>query len=99
MNDDLVILRKSEVRNLIRDIFREELAFLKKDMQALNGQGCDELITSIKQIADLFHCSLPTAQKIKNQLPKDKYAQWGDTFAIPKSVLLQRNDLNKGNNQ
>jgi len=53
------------------------------------------MFTSIKQIADIFKCSLPTAQKIKNSIPKELYRQCGKTFAIPKSILLSANeDLN-----
>jgi len=50
------------------------------------------MFTSIKQIADIFKCSLPTAQKIKNSIPKELYRQCGKTFAIPKSILLSAND-------
>jgi len=50
------------------------------------------MFTSIKQIADIFKCSLPTAQKIKNSIPKDLYRQYGKTFAIPKSILLNANE-------
>ena len=65
--------------------------FVKKDVSD------DELITSLVQISKLLRCSLPTAQKIKNSIPKDQYMQVKRKFAIKKSLLLNANkNVNNG---
>ena len=63
--------------------------------EIISNSEQEKMFTSIKQIADIFKCSLPTAQKIKNSIPKAMYRQIGKTFAIPSSLLLSASeDLN-----
>ena len=57
----------------------------------------EKIFTSIRQIADFFNCSLPTAQKIKNSIPKNQYIQKERTFAIQESVLLKNFGGNTNN--
>ncbi|MEI6765297.1 MAG: hypothetical protein WCM76_06620 [Bacteroidota bacterium] len=81
----------------LRRIFKEVLAESRISPDTIeNIVGQEELLTSLGAIAKLFHCSLPTAQKIKNTIPKNLYRQYGKTFAIPRNVLLDANaDLRK----
>jgi len=48
-----------------------------------------EFVKSIADIAEMFSCSTVTAQRIKNQIPKNSYFQCGRTFSISKSFLLE----------
>jgi len=92
LNYQLVILSVKELRQIIREEIRAANSFSGTEINIIS----DEIVfTSIRQIAEYFHCSLPTAQKIKNSIPKDQYSQTGRTFAIPESVLKQANPQHK----
>ncbi len=91
----IVVIDEDDLRKIIKDVMTENLQGSTNSVIDNNKQQ-DELLTSLEEIAKLFNCSQPTAQKIKNSIPKDKYRQCGKTFAIPKSVLLNGNvELNK----
>ncbi|MEZ5199105.1 MAG: hypothetical protein R2764_22800 [Bacteroidales bacterium] len=74
-----------------------------EDQTTAIGQPINESVanekkfTSIRQIADYFNCSIPTAQKIKNSIPKHQYTQKERTFAIRESVLLKNHGSNTKN--
>jgi len=62
------------------------------DKPGVGKVGNEKMFTRIRQIADYFNCSIPTAQKINNKIPKDQYSQKERTFAIPESVLLKNRE-------
>jgi hypothetical protein len=49
----------------------------------------DVLITNIKELAETLNCSVVTAQKIKNRLPRGSYFQSDRKFAISRNYLLK----------
>jgi hypothetical protein len=86
-----VLLDEEEIKQLFREVLDEYMNKINA-AKLKNIPDYDEpLITNLKEIAKLFRCSLPTAQKIKNSIPKDLYKQTGRKFAIRKNVLLQAN--------
>jgi hypothetical protein len=91
----IIVVDEDDLSRIIRNILNENKAIsLNSIIDNCNSQ--DEIITSLEEIEKLFNCSQPTAQKIKNSIPKDKYRQCGKTFAILKSVLLNGNiEMNK----
>ncbi|MEI8202833.1 MAG: DUF3853 family protein [Bacteroidota bacterium] len=91
----IIVVDEDDLRRIIREILSENKA-ISHDSISENRTEQDELFTSLEDIAGLFNCSLPTAQKIKNSIPKDSYRQCGKTFGIRKSILLNTNEeLNK----
>jgi len=49
----------------------------------------DVIITSIKELAETLNCSVVTAQKIKNRLPRGSYFQSDRKFAVSRNYLLK----------
>jgi hypothetical protein len=90
----LIVIEEEDLRKIIREEVAEALA-QSGHSSVVHKQQNDELISSLNGICKLFKCSHPKAQKIKNSIPKELYAQHGRIFAIRKSVLL--NNYNKPN--
>ncbi|MBM3437147.1 MAG: DUF3853 family protein [Bacteroidetes bacterium] len=82
---NIIMLTKDELRQLIREVIQETI--IPKEITLPRQE--EVYLTSIKELAKFFKCSLPTAQKIKNSIPKDLYAQYGKRFSIPLSLLLE----------
>lgn len=85
--DRIILTSEDDLKRLLREIVSELIQSGKKPEPQQNFQE-EELVTSLLHISRIFRCSLPTAQKIKNSIPKELYAQVGKRFAIRKSVLL-----------
>ena len=83
----LIVASEDDLKRILREIVSELFQSGKKSEPKADIPE-EELLTSLRQIAKLFRCSLPTAQKIKNSIPTSMYAQVGKKFAIRKSVLL-----------
>jgi hypothetical protein len=49
----------------------------------------DVIITSIKELAETLNCSVVTAQKIKNRLPRGSYFQSDRKFVLSRNYLLK----------
>ncbi len=80
---------------MIREVLAEPIVISSCSI-CNNKVAQEDQLTSLDDIAKLFNYSLPTAQKIKNSIPKDSYRQCKNTFAIKRSVLLGANEkLNK----
>jgi len=86
--EKLVITTEDDLRKIILDGLEKFFSDKKGNIPEGNTIE-DVLITNLVGIAKLLHCSLPTAQKIKNAIPKEMYLQVGKKFAIKKSVLLK----------
>ena len=85
--EKIIVASEDDLKTILREIISEWFQSGKRPETTTDVKD-DELVTNLKQIAKLFRCSLPTAQKIKNSVPKHLYAQIGKKFAIRKSVLL-----------
>lgn len=85
--EKIIVASEDDLKKILREIVSELFQSGKKSESKTVVQD-EELVTNLKQISKLFRCSLPTAQKIKNSVPKHLYAQVGKKFAIRKSVLL-----------
>lgn len=85
--DRIIVSTEDDLKRLLREIVSELFQSGKKSEPKADIPE-EELVTSLLQISKLFRCSLPTAQKIKNNIPASMYAQVGKKFAIRKSVLL-----------
>ncbi len=85
--EKIIVASEDDLKTILREIISEWFQSGKRPEITTDVKD-DELVTNLKQIAKLFRCSLPTAQKIKNSVPKHLYAQIGKKFAIRKSVLL-----------
>jgi len=86
--EKLVITTEEDLKKIIHDGL-EKFFSNRKDNVPEGNTVEDVLLTNLGGIAKLLHCSLPTAQKIKNAIPKDMYLQVGKKFAIKKSILLK----------
>jgi len=84
--EKIVVITVEELRALIKECLQEEHS---TNIAAENPAPIKEYIKSLQDIADLFNCSIPTAQRIKNSIPKPLYFQCGRTFSISKDYLLQ----------
>jgi len=78
-----------ELKELFKEIIQEVDSQRNSQDLRSNEKDIEENFTSISDLAEYFNCSLPTAQKIKNAIPKNEYAQFGKRFSIPKSLLLR----------
>lgn len=88
-------VEESDLMNLMQKVIQLGGITTSIEQTEPNKVEDGKVFTSIRQIANHFQCSIPTAQKIKNAIPREQYSQTGRTFAIPESVLLKQNDLNK----
>lgn len=84
----LIVIQEDKMRQIIEEVISDSISSLKTLLIEMNNTKEEQMVTSIKQISELLNCSLPTAQKIKNNIPGDLYFQEGRKFAIPLSVLL-----------
>ena len=85
--DRIIVTSEDDLKRLLKEIVGELIQSGKNPYPQQN-KAEEELVTSLLHISKIFRCSLPTAQKIKNSIPKEQYAQIGKRFAIRKSVLL-----------
>jgi len=91
----IVIIDEEDLKRLIREVL-DERNISASIPSCATGPPDEDLVTSLYDIAEVLHCSLPKAQHIKNSIPKDQYFQHGRKFAIRKSILLKTNkDLRK----
>jgi hypothetical protein len=88
----VIVTSEEQLKALLKEVVSEALKEAGKDLNNMDSVNNDELYTSLYDISRLFNCSLPTAQKIKHAVPRDKYTQCGRTFCIKKSVLLSTNE-------
>jgi hypothetical protein len=83
----LVVIDEEDLKRLFREVLDERKT--SNGNQVENTIPADNfLCTSLYDIAQVLHCSLPKAQQVKNSIPKDQYFQHGRKFAISKTVLL-----------
>ena len=93
---NIILIQDEDFKKLLYEYLDSYIK--ERGLVSLNGSNNvaeDELITNLVQISNLCHCSLPTAQKIKDAIPQDQYMQIDKTFAIKKSVLLKANNQRK----
>lgn len=81
----VILIEEDELKRILREVLDERKP---ASIATKKSVGNGDMVTSISQIAAIFKCSLPTAQKIKNSIPKELYRQIGKTFAISRDTLL-----------
>ncbi|MEI6122048.1 MAG: hypothetical protein WCQ95_00330 [Bacteroidota bacterium] len=83
----IVLIDEDDLRRIFREVLDERKTFIGNLIE--NTTPADNfLCTSLYDIAQVLHCSLPKAQHVKNSIPKSQYFQHGRKFAISKIVLL-----------
>ena len=66
--EKIIVASEDDLKTILREIISEWFQSGKRPEITTDVKD-DELVTNLKQIAKLFRCSLPTAQKIKNSVP------------------------------
>jgi|GEM_PF-1971985 hypothetical protein len=86
---NVILLEEEDIKRILREILDEYFGKNSISRNKTTDDYNEPLITNLQDIAKLFRCSLPTAQKIKNSVPKHLYSQFNKKFVISRRVLLE----------